>query len=388
LPSRAQLRLVTGLALAAPLAAVILAGAATANAEAAPAPGASASAPASPEVPGPAASAVPAPSAPADPAPSASASPAAGVPGDTRLTRLQLWDTSPGETGLITAGIKAAKPGIKVKASFVVSARLNVTAAREMNIPRDEQTVTIETANGTTRVAVTFTLGAQISDALVFVYLEPTDGPLAEASASATAETPGTPDSDPGNNFGTSSSVVKAATSLTGRVWADRNRDNVRGSGEPGIGRVTVALFDATGSGKKAAEPLATKANGTYTFTHVPDGLYNVVVTLPDGAWRFARPNAGADDTDSDIEADAGKRTGHATVEVKDGKTHPVDGGIAPATPGPAPSASPLPSPAAPPAAGSLPVTGAAVGGFLAAGATAVALGIGAVVVARRRRSA
>jgi hypothetical protein len=136
------------------------------------------------------------------------------------------------------------------------------------------------------------------------------------------------------------------------------------------------------------------------------DGDYNAylglgpIVVRPgsdpdiDKIWTLTLQDQGTNDAiDSDFgpagsEVPAALRPKFASVKrtIKDGNTVPVGAGVyddkAP-TPTPSVSASPAPG-----GGGSLPVTGAAVGGFLAAGALLIGGGVLLTVLARRRRSA
>lgn len=65
------------------------------------------------------------------------------------------------------------------------------------------------------------------------------------------------------------------AGSISGVVFNDRNGNGVRGTGEPGIGNVTITL-DGTST-------TTTAADGTYSFTGVAAGAHTVVETDPAG---------------------------------------------------------------------------------------------------------
>ncbi len=65
--------------------------------------------------------------------------------------------------------------------------------------------------------------------------------------------------------------------SIGDTVWLDWNENGVRDPGELGVGGVTVNL-----SGD-ASDITTTAADGTYLFTELPSGTYNVTITIPAG---------------------------------------------------------------------------------------------------------
>ena len=70
--------------------------------------------------------------------------------------------------------------------------------------------------------------------------------------------------------------------SIGDTVWLDINSNGVQDAGEPGIAGVTVTLLDSNDNSRSAV----TNADGWYTFTGLPAGIYTVSVdpaTLPAG---------------------------------------------------------------------------------------------------------
>jgi hypothetical protein len=85
-------------------------------------------------------------------------------------------------------------------------------------------------------------------------------------------------------DFGTSQSSVALgqpnAGALNGVVFADLDRNGVRGAGEPGIAGVSVIIRQANGA---LSRQLTTDANGAYQATNLPAGDYTITALLPAG---------------------------------------------------------------------------------------------------------
>ncbi|MFM1770300.1 MAG: hypothetical protein RJA22_2829, partial [Verrucomicrobiota bacterium] len=83
-------------------------------------------------------------------------------------------------------------------------------------------------------------------------------------------------------------SPVAGINSVGDRVWQDDDRDGVQDPGESGITNITVLLYyDADGNGLVGPlDPLyaatSTGADGTYTFTNLPDARFITVVDVVD----------------------------------------------------------------------------------------------------------
>jgi hypothetical protein len=221
------------------------------------------------------------------------------------------------------------------------------------------------------------------------------------------------------------------------RAWNDTNRDGIRGGGEnpiaglpafvlpapaapapsaspaaSGTGTALRSLVRRSPSQKPAADVPVTNADGELCTDGLRPGKYfaylglGPVVIVGGKAdikpvWTLTKQDQGSNDA---IDSDFGKPgaevppafankfvTVALTVSVQ--KPVVVDGGLfkngVHPTPSPSagPSTQPSASPSAPAGGGSLPTTGAAVGGFLAAGALLVGGGIALTVITRRRRS-
>ncbi|MDP2624090.1 MAG: SdrD B-like domain-containing protein [Actinomycetota bacterium] len=84
------------------------------------------------------------------------------------------------------------------------------------------------------------------------------------------------------------------------RVWEDVDADGIQDQGEPGIGGVTVHLFDD--AGREIGSTL-TNDDGRYEFRNLWYGEYHVEVDIPAGFLASPR-NQGSDDSkDSDIDS-------------------------------------------------------------------------------------
>jgi len=85
-------------------------------------------------------------------------------------------------------------------------------------------------------------------------------------------------------------------------VWEDSDRDGVRGSGEPGVGGVSVELR----RGASVVGSVKTSASGAYGFSGLAPGSYSVVFTSPSG-YAFTVEGSGPDDSDSDADPATGR---------------------------------------------------------------------------------
>lgn len=71
--------------------------------------------------------------------------------------------------------------------------------------------------------------------------------------------------------------TVSAPASIRGVVFNDSNLNGTQAAGEPGIGSVRVDLYDSTGTTLIAST--TTTAGGSYSFTNLTPGTYQVVET-------------------------------------------------------------------------------------------------------------
>jgi hypothetical protein len=81
-------------------------------------------------------------------------------------------------------------------------------------------------------------------------------------------------------------------------VWHDLDGDGVQDAGEPGVGGVTVELWNAAET--QLIDATTTNANGNYTLVAPTPGDYRIRVAPPSGA-SFTLKDQGADTLDSDI---------------------------------------------------------------------------------------
>lgn len=98
--------------------------------------------------------------------------------------------------------------------------------------------------------------------------------------------------------------------SIGDRVWSDADRDLAQGAGEPGVNGVTVTLrsdSDGNGTFDHVVAVAVTVGDGNYSFTGLPPGVYQVIVTSPAGmaptspATRVLGLAAGQAVTDADV---------------------------------------------------------------------------------------
>ncbi|WP_338663291.1 SdrD B-like domain-containing protein [Pararoseomonas sp. SCSIO 73927] len=98
--------------------------------------------------------------------------------------------------------------------------------------------------------------------------------------------------------------------SLGGTVFADTNGDGIQGTGEAGVAGQTVQLLNAAGA---VVATTTTSANGTYSFTGVTPGTYQVGFVTPAGTVFSAQDQGGNDAVDSDA-SPANGRTAAITL--------------------------------------------------------------------------
>jgi hypothetical protein len=84
------------------------------------------------------------------------------------------------------------------------------------------------------------------------------------------------------------------------RVWEDLDADGIQDQGEPGIGGVTVHLFDD--AGREIGSTL-TNDDGRYEFRNLWYGEYHVEVDIPTGFLASPRDQGSDDSKDSDIDS-------------------------------------------------------------------------------------
>ncbi|NJP06540.1 MAG: DUF11 domain-containing protein [Chloroflexaceae bacterium] len=99
--------------------------------------------------------------------------------------------------------------------------------------------------------------------------------------------------------------------SIGDRVWLDTNANGIQDSGEIGVARVIVALYQGDGT---LVGITFTDADGNYTFTNLLPGDYYVTFVPPSG-YNISPPNAGTNDA---ADSDADPTTGATTVTTLD----------------------------------------------------------------------
>jgi large repetitive protein len=82
----------------------------------------------------------------------------------------------------------------------------------------------------------------------------------------------------------------ETGTPITGRVYKDVNANGVD-NGEPGIAGVTVTLKGTTSTGTPVDLTTTTDANGNYSFSNVPAGIYTITETQPAGYGSSQNPS-------------------------------------------------------------------------------------------------
>lgn len=107
--------------------------------------------------------------------------------------------------------------------------------------------------------------------------------------------------------------------SIGDRVWNDTNSDGIQDDGEPGIGGVTVTLYDADDN---EIGSTTTAADGSYSFTDLVPGDYYLIFTGP-GGYEASPQDANGnsqDSADSDAHPDTG-RTATTTLTADENDT-------------------------------------------------------------------
>ena len=104
-----------------------------------------------------------------------------------------------------------------------------------------------------------------------------------------------------GQNDPTNDAGVTLGASLGDIVFSDTDNDGIQDAGEAGVGGVTVQLLDDAGT---VINTTTTAADGSYNFSGLAAGTYQVQFVLPAGFTTFSPQNVGGDDTvDSDVTA-------------------------------------------------------------------------------------
>lgn len=124
-------------------------------------------------------------------------------------------------------------------------------------------------------------------------------------------------------------SVFPSKGSIGDFVWNDINNNGVQDAGEPGIGGVTVKLYD--GNTTTVLATTTTDALGRYIFTNLVAGSYSVEFSGYPAGYVFSTQGAGTDKTkDSDPATGTGKTTvfslaaGEINITVDAGLRNPT----------------------------------------------------------------
>lgn len=187
---------------------------------------------------------------------------------------------------------------------------------------------------------------------------------------------------------------------IAGRVWHDANSNGRQDRGENGVAGARVVINVADGMKSKIVKRITTGSDGRYSATVAAgESRYGVSVATPSGKkWAFTQVSVGAEKGDSDVRPvnEHGGSPGvpfdgwfgnDATVAIHDrtdafsGKTTVIDAGLT------LPTSSGNGGGTGNDDDGTLPKTGAAVGGLFGAGALLLGGGIALTAMARRRRA-
>lgn len=98
--------------------------------------------------------------------------------------------------------------------------------------------------------------------------------------------------------------VICNNSSLGDRVWEDLNKNGKQDAGEPGVGNVTVKLYDCNNVLKGTT---TTNASGYYLFANLFPGNYYVQFVLPTGYVFTSKDQGSNDSLDSDADVTTGK---------------------------------------------------------------------------------
>lgn len=123
---------------------------------------------------------------------------------------------------------------------------------------------------------------------------------------------------------------IESFASIGDRVWFDTDADGIQDSGEPGLGNLTVTLYN--GSGTSVIATTVTNGTGNFLFSKITPGNYRVGFSLPAGT-IFTNNSSGISSTNnSDASTTAGSNFGKTvsfSVSAEEVITY-VDAGIKP----------------------------------------------------------
>jgi hypothetical protein len=75
--------------------------------------------------------------------------------------------------------------------------------------------------------------------------------------------------------------VTAATASLSGTAYDDVNQNGTFDSGEATLDNITISLTGTDSNGKAVNQTTQTSSSGTYTFSNLVSGTYNLAATLP-----------------------------------------------------------------------------------------------------------
>jgi protocatechuate 3,4-dioxygenase beta subunit len=93
-------------------------------------------------------------------------------------------------------------------------------------------------------------------------------------------------------------------------VWNDADADGVQDAGESGIANVTIILSGTTSLGATISDSTVTAGDGSYSFTNLAPGDYQLTFSTPTG-FTPSEPDQGGNDA---LDSDADTSTGQTTV--------------------------------------------------------------------------
>ncbi|MDD2599354.1 MAG: SdrD B-like domain-containing protein [Kiritimatiellae bacterium] len=111
--------------------------------------------------------------------------------------------------------------------------------------------------------------------------------------------------------------IKLAPITIGDRVWLDDNGNGVLDAGESGVSNVVVRLFDASIRSSVEITQTVTSVDGSYQFTDLPPGRYQVAVEPPAG-YAFTVQNTAAGLPVSGVAQDGLS----AEIDVTEGGTH------------------------------------------------------------------
>ena len=156
-----------------------------------------------------------------------------------------------------------------------------------------------------------------------------TVGNATGSDANAAGRTPSITLAAGQNNNDIDAGIIRGATeggkaSLGNFVWNDLNNDGAQDAGEPGIGGVTVTLYQSNGT--TVITTTTTDGLGNYIFNNLDAGQYVVGFSNFPAGYSLVAANATTDDKDSDANTGTGKT---AIIGLAQGQTDlSIDAGL------------------------------------------------------------